>query len=295
MEDTPIDALRWRSCLSTPASDPRMVRRAVLSDCDLALLDLEDSVTPVAKVSARQAMRDLRHDRDPRSRSVGLRINELGSAWCDDDLRMVASNDAFDCVFIPKVSTARDVAAVSDRLDEFERDAGRRHPISLVGLIETARGLVDLADITDASPRLCAVTIGYADLSVSLGRSPRETHPAAWTATQSRVTELARSRNLLALEGPWLGTADDAGFRESTKASRALGFDGQWVVHPAQIEFVNATYSPSVEELERARAVLSQLESAAKERKGATMLEGQMIDEAVAVWARETLARAQER
>jgi citrate lyase subunit beta / citryl-CoA lyase len=190
-------------------------------------------------------------------------------------------------LIIPKVERAEHVAAVAGLLDRLgDQAAGVR----IQALIETAAGLLRVAEIASASPRLEALIVGYLDLAASLGRAPGLTAPESWLYAQETVLVAARAYGLQAIDGPYLEIRDEPGLEQRAQHVRALGFDGKWAVHPAQIPIINEVFTPAPEEVARARSVLEALEQAAG--RGAVEFHGAMIDEASRKLALEVIARA---
>jgi len=161
-------------------------------------------------------------------------------------------------------------------------------------LIETAEGLAQVAKIAGSSPRLQTLILGYADLAASLGRLPAGTRELdLWLPAQHAVLLAARAHGLQAIDGPYLGTADDEPFRAAATRARELGFDGKWAIHPVQLGALNKLFSPSAQEQEQAQAILDALAQSEGQGAGAVALDGQMLDEAVRRSALGVLARVQ--
>ena len=159
-----------RSELATPASSEHMCEVAARAGADLVFLDLEDACAPSAKESARatavSALTGLDWGRTLRA----VRINGLDTPWCHDDVVEIVSGarDALDVIIVPKVRSARDVWWVDVLLTQLESKLGLQRPIALEALIEEAEGLVNVVEISRASPRLEALIFGAGDLSASL-------------------------------------------------------------------------------------------------------------------------------
>ncbi len=283
-----------RSCLSVPGSSPPMLAKARGLPADEVVIDLEDAVAASAKDEARAAVVSALAGGQLDGRTVAVRVNGLDTPWCQQDIVALADGPAAGAVttlVVPKVQAPEDIVWVARLLDMI--GAGAR-AIRLQALIETAAGLSQAGDIGQASPRLEALILGYADLRASLGRpaSPEEP-PDRWSFAQEAVLVAARAAGLQAIDGPHLRVDDAAGLSEWAAHTRALGYDGKWAIHPSQLDALNATFSPTPEEIERARSVISALEMAeADAGRGAVMLEGEMIDEALRKQALGVVARA---
>jgi citrate lyase subunit beta/citryl-CoA lyase len=187
-----------------------------------------------------------------------------------------------------------DDLAFADRLlSGAEAAAGRVRPVRLLALIESAAGLAAATAIARASERLDGLVLGYADLAASLAR-PGRPAPGDWRHAQETVLVAARAAGIAAIDGPYLGVRDDAGFRAETAHAHAMGFDGKWAIHPGQLDALRAAFTPTDDEVADARATLAALGAAAADGAGAVAVGDRMVDEALAVAARRVLARAGE-
>lgn len=266
-----------------PASDERKSRKALASAADEVVLDLEDAVAAERKDFARAAAAELVSEFGG-ERAVSVRINALGGEWARDDLTMCATlGPALHSIVLPKAESAAQLA-------EVERRSGAT-PTRIQALLETPLGILRAAEICAGSSRLDAVVIGYADLAAALGRSTG-LPPRSWHVIQETVLLAARTADVAVLDGPHLSIGDDEGFRTAKRWVRDLGFDGTWVIHPAQIDAALEIFTPDTAAVEDARRVLEALADAANAGAGAARLDGRMLDEALAVGARRTLAKA---
>jgi citrate lyase subunit beta/citryl-CoA lyase len=279
-----------RSCLSVPARPAAKLGKGPLLVADEVVVDLEDSVPPELKDEARAAVADALGAHQWRAATVSVRVNGISTRWCEADVAVLASaGERLDCIVIPKVEQAEDVALVADLLTEAETAAGRERPIGVQALIETARGLRNAHRIAEASQRLEALILGPADMSVSLGfPSPHE--GPRWDFVRGTVLVAARAAGLQAIDGPYLQVADLDGLKASAARAREFGYDGKWALHPAQVEPLNELFTPTQGEIEHARAILETLEH--DPGRGAAMLGGEMVDEASRKRAKQLLARA---
>jgi citrate lyase subunit beta/citryl-CoA lyase len=279
---------RRRACLVVPAAPAAKLAKGATLAADEVVLDLEDAVLAALKDEARAALVEALSG-EWAAESVAVRVNAIGSAWCHADLvALAASEREVVTAVLPKVEDAGDLAFADRLLAGAEAAAGRTRPVRLVALIETAAGLAAAAELARASERLDGLVIGYADLAASLGRAGA----ADWRFAQESVLVAARAAGIQAIDGPHLGTRDDDAFRAEAMHARALGYDGKWAIHPAQLDTLRATFTPTDEEVAGAREVLAALERAAAEGAGAVAADGQMLDEALALSARRVLARA---
>ena len=265
-----------------------MLDKALTLETDEIVVDLEDSVAADAKEQARELVAVFLERGPSSDAAVAVRINALASPWAKRDVVELVrrAGGSIDSLIVPKVERAEDLAAVEGLLDAQGSSAKE---VRLQALVETAAGLLRVSEIAAASPRLEALILGYADLAASLGRGPGAMAPESWLYAQETLLVSARAVGLQAIDGPYLEIRDHAGLRARAEHARALGFDGKWAVHPEQLPIINAAFTPSSEEIARARAVIEALGSA--EGRGAVEVQGEMIDEASRKLALQVIAR----
>jgi citrate lyase subunit beta/citryl-CoA lyase len=279
----------YRSCLSVPATDAAKIAKALISDADQIVLDLEDAVVAGAKDRARADLAARLAELDVSRPGLAVRVNQVGTPWCHQDILALAGAGPASLV-VPKADGPGDVAFVDRLLMGMEAIAGSERRIGIQVLIETPEALHRVDDIAAASPRIESLILGYADLGAALGRSYRNVD--AWLPVQHAVVLAARRHGLQAIDGPYLAFADEDGAAAANRRARDVGFDGKWVIHPRQIGPVNEAFTPSTDEVERARALRSAMESAHRAGVGASAVDGEMVDQAVLAGALRTLARA---
>jgi (S)-citramalyl-CoA lyase len=271
---------RVRSWLFTPATRPDRFDKAAASGADVLIIDLEDSVAPADKAEARRAA--LAHLEQPAADSCrrALRINGLDRCFGLADLQALLESSACpDYLVVPKTESATHLQI----LDHLLAEAGKA--TRLVALVESARGLAACEAIAAATPRLAALLFGAADLSADLGAA------TAWSPlayARSRLVAACALAGVPAIDAPFFDVKDHEGLTRETSQAVDLGFAGKAAIHPSQIAAINAALTPRPEDVERARAVL--MENA----KGVGVVDGQMVDEAVARKARRILIAAGE-
>jgi citrate lyase subunit beta / citryl-CoA lyase len=254
---------RRRSCLTVPGDDEAKLAKAAGIDADEVILDLEDAVPAARKDVARDLVERAVAQLDWRASTVAIRVNR-GSL---DDLELV-QRALPDVVVLPKVESP-------DELDDL--------PVPAEAQIETARGLAECERIA-ASHGLEALVLGPGDLAASLGIPALSIGDGAHVEyALARVAVAARAFGLAVVDGPYARFDDDAGLRASAARSRALGYDGKWCIHPAQVAVCNEIYTPTPEEIERARRLL--------EVGGVARVGGEMVDDANRRMAESILAR----
>jgi citrate lyase subunit beta/citryl-CoA lyase len=201
-----------------------------------------------------------------------------------------AAGTSLDVIVLPKVTGPDHVRWLDLLLGQIEQAMG--YPAGRIGIeaqIEDAAGLARVDEIAAASPRLEALVFGPADFMASLGMRSLDigAQPLGYTGGDAfhyphlRILVAARAAGVQAIDGPYAAIRDAAGLRASAASVAALGYDGKWVLHPDQVDIVNAEFSPAQAEYDRAELILDACAYYATEQgRGAAMLEGQMIDEA---------------
>ncbi len=282
-----------RSCLSVPASSDKMLAKATSLGVDEVMLDLEDSVAPSVKDQARAGAVAALRAGGWAATTVAVRINDVTTPWAYRDVIAVVEQAGahVDSVVLPKVAGADEVRWLDLLLTQIELSAGLEvGRIGIEAQIEDAAGLVRVDEIAASSARLASLVFGPADFMASLGMpslavgqlSPGYPGDPLHHA-MARILVAARARGLAAIDGPYLGIGDTDGLRAAAARSAALGYDGKWVLHPGQVDIVNAAYTPTQAAYDRAELVLDAYEratSAAGGHRGAVMLGEEMIDEA---------------
>ena len=296
-----------RTVLAVPGSSDRFIAKARDLRVDALFLDLEDAVAPAVKEeSRRRIVGALTSGEGFTAPTVTVRVNDWSSPWTFRDVTEVVlgAGAHIDCLVLPKVTSAAQVVALDLLLGQVEQEAGL--PVGGIGLevqIEDAVGLVHVNAIAGASDRLESLVFGPGDFMASLGMGGLNVgaQPAGYPADAFHhvlvsILVAARAHGLQAIDGPFVAIRDVAGFEASAALSAALGYDGKWVLHPAQVEAGNAAYSPRVEDYERARRIMdayAEATSLSGGARGAIVVDDEMVDEAGVKLAAAILARGQ--
>ncbi len=283
-----------RSCLAVPGSSTKMMGKAQGLPADQVFLDLEDSVAPLAKESARANIVAALNEGDWSGKTRVVRVNDLTTKWTYRDVISVVEGAGpnLDAIMLPKVQSAEQVVWLDLLLCQIEKtmglDVGR---IGIEAQIENAAGLIAVDDIAAASPRVETIIFGPADFMASINmrtlvvgeQPPGYDVGDAYHYILMRILMAARAYDLQAIDGPYLQIKDVDGFRRVAGRSAALGFDGKWVLHPGQIDAANEVYSPAQDDYDHAELILDAYEHSTSEAggmRGAVMLGDEMIDEA---------------
>jgi citrate lyase subunit beta/citryl-CoA lyase len=307
MSHTRVEPARQRlqrSELAVPGSSPAMFPKALDSAADYIFLDLEDAVAPGDKVTARANVIGalLEHDWRGRGKTICVRINGIDTHYMYRDVVEVVeqAGHRLDTILIPKVGVPADVYLVDALLTQIEEAKAIPHRIGIDVLIETALGMANVEAIAQSSRRLEAMHFGVADYAAScrartvvIGGLNPDYPGDQWHAALSRMIVACRAYGLRPIDGPFGDFKDPDGYRLSARRGAALGIEGKWAIHPSQIELANEVFSPPAAELDRARRILTALDEAAREGRGAAQLDGRMIDAASARMAQNVVTMAE--
>ena len=271
-----------RSWLFVPADSEKKINRALDSDADAIIFDLEDSVAPAMKKAARDLLRNLL------KRSGGpewwVRINPLASEYIRDDLKLLGVADIHGIV-LPKAENGTDIIQLAHRTGNI--------PIHAI-VTETAASLFGLLSYRDPKSPLAAMSWGAEDLSAALGASSKydESGELSFTYRLARSLCLAGAvaAGVQAVDGVFADFRDDAGLKAEAEAARREGFTGKLAIHPAQVPVINAAFTPSDEELKHAEDIVAAFE--AQPDAGVLSVGGKMVDRPHLVQARRVLERA---
>jgi citrate lyase subunit beta/citryl-CoA lyase len=282
-----------RSLLNTPASRPDLVEKAFGYGADAVILDLEDAVPLDQKSEARAVARDAIAVR--RGEPIYVRINSLSTGLAEDDLEAVAVT-GLEGIQLPKVDDAETVRVVDRLLSELE--LARNLPLGSIELLvslESARGIFAAHEILTAVDRVGSVMIGTAehgDLHGDMGYvvTPGEEETLY---LRSRVLLAARVAGITnPIDGVYADFRNLDGLEATARRARMLGYRGKKVIHPAQVPVVNRVFSPTAAELDFYRRVIEVFETALERGEATAVVDGRMIDYAMAETARRALARA---
>jgi len=295
------DPLR-RTQLATPATDERMMHNAADSAADEVFLDLEDSVAPDEKESAREPLITAAREEDWSDKVLSYRMNGVDTKWWYDDVIEVvtAAGEYIDDIIVPKVSSPSEVHTVENLLEQVEVNAGLEvGGIGLEPQIEDGEGMNRVDEIAHASDRLDSIIFGPGDYSAAMGAAGLtigqfpEYPGHYWHYALSRCNHAAKSAGLPCLDGPYATIEDEEGFRDSCERAAMLGCDGKWAIHPSQIEIANEVFAPSREEADKAKRIVEAYEEAMEEGRGAVSVDGEMVDEATNKMARAIVDKAE--
>ena len=293
----PLAPARPNRCqLFGPGSNAKLFAKMAASDADVINIDLEDSVAPSDKDTARANTIEAINTIDWGNKILSVRINGLDTGWWYRDVvdLLEQAGDRLDQIMIPKVGCAGDIYAVDALVTAVERAKNRTKPISFEVIIESAAGIAHVEEIAAASPRLQAMSLGAADFAASMGmattgiggtqenyymhREGQKYWSDPWHWAQAAIVAACRTHGLLPVDGPFGDFSDDEGFRAQALRSATLGMVGKWAIHPKQIALANEVFTPTAEAVQEAREILQAMEDAKARGEGATTYKGRLVD-----------------
>jgi len=265
------------------------LRKALQSDADALCFDLEDSVAVDRKRAARETVL-LTLNAAPQGPEKLVRINSRPTGLAEEDLEIVLGSANLDGIVIPKVNSAQDVLFVESMIEK------HAHPdikasLRVVASIESAKAIMDIREIASSSLRLDSLLFAAEDFCADTGIRRTADRRELYHA-RSAVVLAAKAYSLSAIDLVCIHYQDLDVLREECEEGRNMGFDSKQIIHPAQIETVQKAYSPSEQDIAKARSILDQYEVSVKEGKGAYGLNGEMMDAPMILQAQRVLAKA---
>jgi citrate lyase subunit beta/citryl-CoA lyase len=271
-----------RSWLFVPADSERKIDKALDSEADAIIFDLEDSVAPSQKAAARAILKNL-----PK-RSNGpewwVRVNPLGSEYHKDDLKLIGSAYVHGIV-LPKAESGADVTELAHRTGNI--------PIHAI-VTETAASLFGLLSYRDPQSPLVAMSWGAEDLSAALGAASKYDRDGGLSFTYRLARSLclagAAAAGVQPVDGVFADFKDEPGLKAEAEAAAREGFTGKLAIHPGQVAAINAAFTPSADDLAQAQAIVAAFD--AQPDAGVLSVDGKMVDRPHLVQARRTLERS---
>lgn len=279
-----------RSMMFVPGNNPGMLQNAGIYGADTVIFDLEDAVAISEKDAARhlvyQAIKSIKYPCE-----VAVRINHISTPYGRDDLDLILAAKP-DLIRLPKAEQAADIKEIDAIITAAEEKHGfPAGSIKMMAAIESARGLRNAYDIATASPRMVALAIGgedfVADLKTSRSKDGKELFVA-----RGELVLAARAAGVDAIDTVFSNVNDDAGFIAEATLIKEMGFDGKSVINPRQIKLLHRIYTPTEQEIAKARQILAAYQEALARKSGVVALNGKMIDTPVVTRAQRTLAYA---
>ena len=291
-----------RSWMFVPGNRQRMIEKSLGVPVDAIMMDIEDGVAPAEKDVARQQIAAsldqvatrLKSEKQFRTPARFVRINAVGHERCKDDLASIV-RQGLEGLVVPKVETPEQVKTVEQLLDRREPEMGlSRGSVRLLPALESPRGLFNAYAIATASPRVIGLLFGAEDFSRELGLPlRREGEARDLIYARSALVTAAACAHVQAVDGVWPDLQDTEGLKTFALQSRRLGFSGMSLIHPAQVDTVNAAFTPTADDVDYARKVLKAFDEARARGEGAVAFGGQLLDLPIIDRARQTLDLAE--
>ena len=264
-----------RSLLFVPGNNSRFLEKAKSLQADIVCFDLEDSVPLEEKKSARSLIKNALKNRSEYHSEIYVRTNSPVSGIIPDDLLEIVQKGV-DGIVIPKVNTASEIKKIEKTMTGLERKR-KLKPIELMASIESTQGVVNAYSIA-SSKRVSALVFGVFDLLNDLGVEYAK-NPEGAVYSRAKIPIDARAAGKYAIDAIWQDLDDISGLKQDSISAKNLGYAGKSIIHPNQVNIVHDVFYPTSAEIEWAKKVMSAYDLAKKSKKGATTVDGKMIDE----------------
>src|ERR1035437_870987 len=291
-----------RSWMFVPGNRQRMIEKSLGVAVDAVMMDIEDGVAPAEKDAARkqiaacldQVATRLKTEKQLSTPARFVRVNAVGHERSRADLGS-GVRPGLEGLVVPKVETPEQIKTVEQILDRREPEVGLgRGSVRLLVAIESPRGLFNAYPIASASPRVIGLIFGAEDFSRELSLPlRREGEARDLIYARSALVTAASCAHIQAVDGVWVDLKDTEGLATFSRQSRRLGFSGMSLIHPSQIDAVNAAFTPTADEIDYARRVLKAFEDAKARGEGAVAFGGQLLDYPIVDRARQTVELAE--
>lgn len=278
-----------RSWMFVPGHIAKMVQKASVLATDGIMLDIEDGVLPAFKPQAREVIgREV-----PKMADTGqTRFVRINSVHQDDfrlDLEAMVGLGIVGLV-LPKIESRDEVLHAVAAVDELERTRRVETPLKLVAAVESAKGIIAAPEIASASARVVALMLGAEDYARDVGLPAQrvaEAHELLYA--RSALVIAATAARIQSIDQVWPNLNDTEGLQRDAVQARRLGFTGKAIIHPSQVETVNAAFSPSAADIDFARSVIAAFDEAEIKGLGAVAFGGQLLDKPIVDRARAVL------
>jgi len=276
-----------RSVLYMPGSNLRALEKAKTLPADALIFDLEDAVAPDAKRDARLQVCNAVKAGGYGRREAIVRVNGLNTPWGYADL-VAASTAGADAVLLPKTENVESVRQAQTVMAA----SGAPPDLAIWCMMETPRAMLNAEAIAGSSPRVACFVMGTSDLTQELhARHLRDRLPMLTSLGLCLLA--ARAFDLAILDGVHLDLEDDAGYAQSCRQGRDLGFDGKTLIHPKQIVVANDVFAPSPEDVAWSRRIIAAHAEATARGKGIVVVDGRLVENLHVLEARRMVALAE--
>ena len=266
----------FRSLIFVPGNNPRFLEKAKKIQADIVCFDLEDSVPDDEKTSARKLIKNALKSRSEYSSSIFVRTNSPLSGKISLDLKEIVQK-GIDGIVIPKVNNITELKKIQKILSGLEKSK-KLKPIQIIPSIESAEGVVNSYFIASFGKRVTAIVFGIFDLLNDLGVEYTKDSPGG-KYSRYKIPVDAAAAGIAAIDGIWQDLNDLKGLQKDCNFGKSLGYAGKSVIHPDQISMVHKSFYPNKTEISWAQKVCNVYLKSTKKGKGATTVDGKMIDE----------------
>jgi len=266
----------FRSLIFVPGNNPRFLEKAKKIQADIVCFDLEDSVPDNEKTSARKLIKNALKSRSEYSSSIFVRTNSPLSGKISSDLKEIIQK-GIDGIVIPKVNNISELKKIQKILSGLEKSK-KLKPIQIIPSIESAEGVVNSYQIASFGKRVTAIVFGIFDLLNDLGVEYTKDSPGG-KYSRYKIPVDATAAGISAIDGIWQDLNDLKGLQKDCNFGKSLGYTGKSVIHPDQISMVHKSFYPNKTEISWAEKVCKVYVKSTKKGKGATTVDGKMIDE----------------
>lgn len=281
-----------RSLVFLPGNTPNLMLNGEILPADGLILDLEDAVSPDEKDSARILVKNYLKNLEQRRKEIIVRINSTDTDYWKDDLRMIIPMKP-DAIMATKVDGAAMLEEISSFMDQLEDESGLdRNSVKIIPLLETALGIEKAFEIASVNERIEALVLGAEDLTADL-QCVRTKEGREIAYARSRIVCAARAAGVDVYDTPFTDVDDIDGLCKDIQLAKSLGFTGKAIISPRHIDYVNEFFSPTLEEIEYAKAVLETIKEAKEKGKGVVSYKGKMIDAPIVARARQVCEAAE--
>ena len=265
-----------RSLIFVPGNNQRFLEKAKTLQADVVCFDLEDSVPDNEKTNARTLIKEMLKQRKDYSSEVFVRTNSPVSGKVTEDLEEILQK-GLDGIVIPKVNNSKELKTIEKTISDLENKRNLSKT-ELMPSIESTQGIVNTYEIASSSNRISALVFGVFDLLNDMGIEYTKKSRGADYA-RAKIPLEAKAAGVNALDGIWQDLKDNDGLLEDCKIGKSLGYAGKTLIHPDQIKVTHKIFHPNKIEIEWAKKVCDIYLKSTKTGKGATTIDGKMIDE----------------
>jgi len=271
-----MDRLR-RAMLYIPGGNEKMLGKSLGVQADSLIIDLEDSVAPQVKKDARELVKKFIRESNFGEKEVTVRVNSLKTEFGREDIQAMVQAQPHTLI-IPKVDRGEDLKEVDRLMTQVEKDQGYPEGgVKIMPLIETPWGIINITEIAMSTSRLSGLLFGAGDFTKETrGKISRE-RPELYYPLM-KIVIAARAANIDAIDTPYFDVKDSEGCEINARQAKWMGYDGKSAIHPSQVDVINKVFTPTAEEVEYAKKVIEVYQKAEAEGKGATQLNGQLIE-----------------